>query len=267
MKSISLTESEINHIKEMYSQELERLQKRTAEISAMLKKIETQEYSQLQTSKIKSEKTVEKVEKVLKSTKKAKPVSAKKKEKATDLKVAKKRGRPAKEKAEVAVIAPLKVKEVAAPKAKRGRKPKTKVTAKNQPVAASETAKPKDITKAKAVAKPKKIAAKPKKETKVVKKKAEKSKKSHWTTSILDLLDKAGKVMTSRQIIDQIMVIQKIADVDRPKTRSIVTGSLSDLKLETKRIKSTAVPGQKGELYGLAQWYDDAGNLLEKFKN
>ena len=63
------------------------------------------------------------------------------------------------------------------------------------------------------------------------------------------------------------MTLQKIADKDRSKTRSIVTGSLSDLKLETKKIKSIAIPGQKAELYGLNEWFDVEGRVLNEFQN
>jgi hypothetical protein len=59
---------------------------------------------------------------------------------------------------------------------------------------------------------------------------------------------------------------QNIPATEYSKTRSIVAGSLSDLVLETKRLKTVPIPGQKGKLYGLAQWFDEKGNLTDKSK-
>jgi hypothetical protein len=59
---------------------------------------------------------------------------------------------------------------------------------------------------------------------------------------------------------------QNIPAGEYSKTRSIIAGSLSDLVLETKRLKTVPIPGQKGNLYGLSQWFDNSGNLLEKNK-
>jgi hypothetical protein len=70
----------------------------------------------------------------------------------------------------------------------------------------------------------------------------------------------------SREIVLEIMKIQNIPDAEFTKTRGIVAGSLSDLKLETKRLKSMTIPGKKAELYGLAQWFDATGNLIDKDK-
>jgi hypothetical protein len=97
-------------------------------------------------------------------------------------------------------------------------------------------------------------------------KKSENSKKSRWTASILEILEKQGKLYSSREIVENVMKMQNIPAAEYNKTRSIIAGGLSDLKLETKRLKSISIPGQKGELYGLSGWFDESGNLIDKTK-
>ena len=279
MKSISLNENEINHIKEMYSQELERLQKRSSEISAFIKKLDDHNVIDNQIVEKKptkrKEKIVEKPTKALKAGNKPKQSTKNAKVEAIAIpilaeKPKSKRGRPAKKTEVKNVTSVVKKVVTSEPKAKRGRKPEAKKLVSAQPAITKKAAKATKKPKVEKLAKPAKIkkeVAKASKPLKPGRKKSEKPKKSNWTASILEILEKRGKVLSSKEILDQIMLNQKIADADRAKTRSIITGSLSDLKLETKRIKSLAVPGQKGELYGLSLWYDENGNLLEQFKN
>lgn len=125
MKSISLTESEINHIRETYSQELKQLQKRSEEIAEILKKLKNSnvlESEPTKESKKNQEKaSVQPVKRGRKSTKVKEEISQ------AEIKPEKKgkRGRPVK-KAEKIVAASVEKPAVAAPKekAKRGRKPK-----------------------------------------------------------------------------------------------------------------------------------------------
>jgi hypothetical protein len=302
MKTIPLTENEINHIKEMYAQELERLQKRASEISSMLKKLQGK-------MEAIEEKPIKKVEKAaVKAAKPAKrkyarknaetPVTVEKKVKTIEEKPKAKRGRPAKKvevkagaKAEVKSekktgkkikIAGKKTEKTAKTqitskvenitKAKKGRPAKAK---KGKPAKAQKASKAKNTVKVTKTAKTKKgrpaKAARTKAASIAVKgkrgrKKSESSKKSRWTTTIIDLLENQKKVLSSRAIVDEVMKRQNIPATEYSKTRSIVAGSLSDLVLETKRLKTVPIPGQKGKLYGLAQWFDEKGNLTDKSK-
>ena len=310
MKTIPLTENEINHIKEMYAQELERLQKRASEISSMLKKLQGK-------MEAIEEKPIKKVEKAaVKAAKPAKrkyarknaetPVTVEKKVKTIEEKPKAKRGRPAKKvevkagaKAEVKsekktgkkikiagkktektaktqitskVENITKVKKGRPAKAKKGRPTKAK---KGKPAKAQKASKAKNTVKVTKTAKTKKgrpaKAARTKAASIAVKgkrgrKKSESSKKSRWTTTIIDLLENQKKVLSSRAIVDEVMKRQNIPATEYSKTRSIVAGSLSDLVLETKRLKTVPIPGQKGKLYGLAQWFDEKGNLTDKSK-
>jgi hypothetical protein len=302
MKTIPLTENEINHIKEMYAQELERLQKRASEISSMLKKLQGK-------MEAIEEKPIKKVEKAaVKAAKPAKrkyarknaetPVTVEKKVKTIEEKPKAKRGRPAKKvevkagaKAEVKSekktgkkikIAGKKTEKTAKTqitskvenitKAKKGRPAKAK---KGKPAKAQKASKAKNTVKVTKTAKTKKgrpaKAARTKAASIAIKgkrgrKKSESSKKSRWTTTIIDLLENQKKVLSSRAIVDEVMKRQNIPATEYSKTRSIVAGSLSDLVLETKRLKTVPIPGQKGKLYGLAQWFDEKGNLTDKSK-
>jgi hypothetical protein len=153
MKSISLTDSEINHIRETYSQELKQLQKRSEEIAEILKKLKSNTITETEPTVKESKKNQEKLSvQPLKRGRK----STKIKEEVTlaENKPEKKgkRGRPAK-KAEKVVATPTEKAVVAAPKekAKRGRKPKVSVLEVNtvvktkrrgRPAKAEKTAKP-----------------------------------------------------------------------------------------------------------------------------
>jgi hypothetical protein len=308
MKTIPLTDNEINHIKEVYSQELERLQKRTHEISTILKKLQGKAEVAIEEKKIdkiaakpaitgkrkytKKNAVSANTEKKTKG-KRGRPAKIKTEAKAetkTEAKVVKKRGRKPKDVKPVKTIKaakPAKVAKTAKATAKTA-KAKTKVektakakTSKTAKTAkAAKTAKPAKAVKATKTAKPVKAAktakAKTAKTAKAEKsvaekgkrgrKKSENSKKSRWTTTIIELLEGQGKLLSSRAIVDEVMKSQNIPTTDYSKTRSIIAGSLSDLVLETKRLKTIPIRGQKGNLYGLTQWFDNSGNILDKNK-
>jgi hypothetical protein len=311
MKTIPFTEKEISHIKEVYSEELGRLQKRAAEVSSLLSKLSGEEGDE---STKKAEKAVEKVaEKVAKKIAKVEAVAA------LDAKPKAKRGRPALVKAPKVEEVKLISEEVNAEvvKGKRGRPAGVKLAKAEKAEKPAKVAKEKPVkeAKVKAVApvvvapekpvKEKKIKAvtavkvakeKPLKEKKVKavtavkvakekpakgkkvkvetaekgqrgRKKSPDSKRSQWTGSILEVLGKKSQLLTSREIVESVMKIQNIPDLEYTKTRSIIAGSLSDLKLETKRIRSINNPKGKGELYGLTEWFNAGGELLDATKN
>ena len=341
MKTIPLTDNEINHIKEVYSQELERLQKRAHEISSILKKLQGKAETIAEEKKVDKIAAKAAVTGKRKYNKKNAVVSAntEKKDNNTEQKTKGKRGRPAKiktaakadAKTEAKIIkkrgrkpnavkplkaakatkatkatkpakvaktskataktAKVKTKAVKAEKtakAKTGKTAKTSKTAKtakvskavktaktSKPAKAAKTVKTAKATKTAKAVKPTK-AIKTAKTAKTVKpvaekgkrgrKKSENSKKSRWTTTIIELLEGQGKLLSSRAIVDEVMKSQSIPTTDYSKTRSIIAGSLSDLVLETKRLKTIPIRGQKGNLYGLTQWFDNSGNLLDKNK-
>jgi hypothetical protein len=287
MKNVPLTANEIDKIKEVYSQELDRLRKRASELSSMLKKLQRK-------SEVIEDKTGKKIEKPGKKNK-ATSVSENK-TKVVGKKAKGKRGRPARKtvakvvaKAEVKTGKKVKRKKAGRKqtagrskivkaqssskglqtnKAKKGKtlnvKKATKVKAKrSRAVKAKTVLKAAKVSKAKKIAKAKPIVAK---KGKPGRKKSEASKKSRWTTTIAELLEAQNKLLSSRAIVDEIMKKQNIPAADYSKTRSIVAGSLSDLVLETKKLKTVPLPGQKGKLYGLTEWFDDKGNVLDKSK-
>lgn len=125
MKSISLTETEINHIKETYTQELKKLQKRSDEIEEILKKLKDLGVSDSQPEIKKSKKKLEKVVEVpaKRGRKSAKAEETPPQETAQPKA---KRGRPAKQQAEKSDVTAAEKLVATAPKTpgKRGRKPK-----------------------------------------------------------------------------------------------------------------------------------------------
>jgi hypothetical protein len=257
MKTIPFTESEINHIKELYTQELERLQKRTLEITSLLNKFESAEKTEvISAKKVTESKTPEKLKRN-KIEKKENSIGNIPEQPTQTIEAPKaKRGRPFAIKAETdsaktkkAIIEPIgkikirgnhksaeKVKAIVAPKTDRKIKEKT---AKIDGKVASE-------------------------QGKRGRKKEENSKSSQGTAAILQILEKKRKVITSRDIIEEFMKIQNISPAEFNNTRNTIAGGLSNLKLKSKHIKSISIAGQKGELYGLSQWFDDAGQLLDE---
>ena len=333
MKTIPLTDNEIGHIKDLYSQELERLQKRAHEISTILKKLRGNAEVEITGGKV--DKKIDKSpvhpakagkRKYAKQNAVTPATVAEKKEKTVEQKPKGKRGRPAKIKTDVKATAKTEAKTETKVIKKRGRKPgkvakPAKATKASKAVKATKTVKkakavkavkpikavkakktaktakavkPAKAVKAKKAKKPAKAvkakkpakAVKVKKTTKAVKavkskkvvakpavakgkrgrKKSENSKKASWTTTIVELLQDQNKLLSSKAIVEEVMKRQNIPAGEYSKTRSIIAGSLSDLVLETKRLKTVPIPGQKGNMYGLSQWFDNSGNLLEKNK-
>ncbi|MDP4208058.1 MAG: hypothetical protein Q8928_04505 [Bacteroidota bacterium] len=240
MKTIPLTENEINHIKETYSQELERLQKRAGEIASILKKlggissIEVADPLPTESAPVKNAEVPAiptKRKYTRKSTIVAAPVESN--EQVIENNIVempkKRRGRPAKIKTEETEI--LEEVVVKAEKKKPGRKKAEKTTKGTRG-----------------------------------RKKSDDSKRSRWTNAILAILEEQEKLLSSRDIIEEIMKKQNIIASDYNKTRAIVAGSLSDLKHETKRLKTIKNPKIKGSLYGLTEWFDEAGALVDETK-
>jgi len=288
MKSIPFTENEINHLRETYSLELEKLQKRAFEISTILNKLQGKEGDDEQPKDKPSQSAQGKALVIPAKNVSTKNEIAKKGESLSpkiEEKPKGKRGRPAKIKPEPKELTITTEIKPAIVKAKRGRKPSVKEVIETKPRNIKETTvsgnnkKLEKNTKAekavKVEKKEKPLKGASKAATKVEKigapakrgrKMSDSSKKSNWTTLILEILKNKKKVLPSRDIIEQVMKMQNIPASDLRKTRSIITGSLSDLKLETKKVKSISLPGQKGEFYGLTQWFNELGQLLDPSK-
>ena len=269
MKNIPFTESELKQIKEFYSQELDKLEKRTSEVKNLLKKFDS----------------ADKVEKATTVESKEVKVQAKKsgRKNATTVKADSK---PAEVASSVPVKSTKKVKtakvakEKAAPKAKNV---KAKKAVKAAPVATANAAKPaKSVKPVKAAKAPKASkAAKPAKATKVVKSaKASKpaktdkgttkrefsGRKANWSEFIINLLKSNNQLLPSRFFVDAAMKRNNLTEKDFIKTRGLIATKLSDMFKNTKTLMLFEQPGKKGGLYGLPEWFDEKGNLLDKSK-
>jgi hypothetical protein len=272
MKNIQFTENDINHIRETYSQELERLQKRVTEISSLLKKLKSTEEAE---RKGNGKKTSTKVSNSLEKRAKQPTTKASKKQTlpAQEEKPKVKRGRPTKIKDVVSTTSAknesikTKSQNKIAKKGKPGRKPavKTVKAVAVKPVKAVKAVKvvKKGKKTKEKTAKSIKAATKPTIKGKPGRKKSENSKRSRSTASIIEILEQKGKVMGTRELIEEVMKVQNIPASEFAKTRSIVAGGLSELN-KTKRINSVSVPGQKGGRYGLKQWFNESGKLIDQ---
>jgi len=154
MKPISLTEDEIKHIRETYIQELERLEKRSSEISVILKKLKGTEMPEEQNISSKPEKLAVKTsEKPAKTGRGRRKKIVEKIDESAPLKTSEgikaKRGRPAKKKIEeFAGPAESTVTKETKVKGKRGRKPKALNLADNKKATTKRSAKAEKPAKA-----------------------------------------------------------------------------------------------------------------------
>lgn len=229
MKTISFTENEIEYVKELYNQELERLQSRTNIVKALLARLDSFEKAKAPAAKV------------------TKPEKTKGKDELENV-------------VESEINAILK-----APKAKKQKailKPKEKAaTSKKQEAKKVKAAKPKAEAKQpkqpKAPKQPKEAKGKP------GRKKSSDSKRSVWATTVLDIIKNYGKLTPTSVIVDEAMKLNGIPSSDIKNARSMVGNSMTTLKKEY-RIKSAPNPGKKGELYGLAEWFDANGKLTDK---
>ncbi len=254
MKKISLTQNEVNELVDLYQTEIDRAQRRIANLKAILKKI----------SEGKSLTDDDKVE-VKKSTKE--PVAEPKKrgrkpkvqkEKAVEVKAEpKKRGRKPKVQKE-------KVAAVKAEPKKRGRKPKVKTAAAT--AKKTEKVSKKKVAKTPKVKEPKKRGRKPKPVRKSIKT-GKGEDKVKWIDLIYDILRSKKSLMLSNSLTLAAMERLGIADADKDRVRMAISTNLTRLTKYDKTINKYSQEGTSGSFYGLAEWFDDKGKLNAEFKN
>jgi hypothetical protein len=237
MKKLTLTNAEFSHLREIYQTELEKAQKRIEHLSAILKKLDSDNEvsfsSEAQPLKGTNKKTLgTHVNPAARSI--VKGAGAKKAVKIDDIVVADplheekpKRGRRPKAVAEVK------------PKSTRGRKPK-----------ASSDAKIKTL-----------VAKKPRKTRKLIKKGVGK-KKVKWNDFIVDYLTKTGAAKLSSEITREAVSGFKIKESDKPRVRLVISGILSKLVTADKVLRTKKIEGSREKLYGLANWFNENGELL-----
>jgi hypothetical protein len=276
MKNIPFTENEIKEIKDHYSQELEKIQKRANEIRGIIEKMEGSKVA----SSVMPEPTVEKIidkgkRKYSRKTEKkeASLISVNEPVKLPEVVAAKQKGRKKSSITEVPVPQQVaaKTKGVSNKKADVTSETKTKST---------KIAKKSAITKVPISKVSKKALKSANAEIKIAKtakivpvvsvaekgrKKSTDSKKSQYESFILGIITKQGKLLTSKVIFDSVEKEFKVPAADYSKMKATVTVILSKEKANGQ-LKDMAQPGTKAKLYGISEWFDNNGNLKDSSK-
>ena len=252
MKSIQFSPGEINELQDFYNFELERTEKRLAHIKGVLKKIDKEggNGTPLVAKAEKSNLVAEKSTKVAKEKKTAKKVA-----KAPKIPVAKvAKAKVAKAVNETAAATTEVVKR------KSGR-PKASAATAKPVVKMTKTPKVKAVAKTK-VAKPKVT------KTKVAKAATGKSRgrKAIWTEFILNTLKEKDSPLLASSLTRVAMDHFNTSEADKDKVRLAIAGGLTKLTNKDNVLKSHTVTGIRGSFFGLNDWFDQEGKLLERYQ-
>ncbi|MCB8965071.1 MAG: hypothetical protein H6536_08555 [Bacteroidales bacterium] len=241
MKNISLTQTEVNELIDLYQTEIDRAQRRIVSLKAILSKISD--------GKILSDEAGRELKKAAKTL-------------TVEPKV---RGRKPSVAAKQAPI------EKAEPK-KRGPKPKVKVED-----SAVKEAKPKKKSakvKVEKVAKkavvvvkePKKRGRKPKTIRKSIKK-GKGEEKVKWIDLIYNILRTKNSLMLSNSLTVAAMEYLGIDEADRDRVKMAISTNLTRLTKYDKTINKYSKSGTPGSFYGMAEWFNDKGELKAEYQD
>lgn len=239
MKKISLSQNEIEDLKDLYQSEIDRAQRRIESLKSILKKIEK---GDLDT----------KPEAPAKRGRKPKTAQPK-----PTAEAPKKRGRKPKNQT-------LKTEEptIKEPK-KRGRKPKAKAASATAP--AKKTKKTKVSKRKTKVAVPKKRGRKPKPLRKSLKQSAG-GEKVKWVDLITSIFKTNNALMQANTLTVEAMKKLGLPEVEKDRTRMAVATNLTKLTKHDKKIVKFTREGDKVAYYGLAEWFNEDGSLKNEFK-
>lgn len=121
----------------------------------------------------------------------------------------------------------------------------------------------------------KKTSAKPKIEqvkAKATRKKREPIKRGRgkskvkWNDFVINTLAKIEKPVKSSEITNEAIVAFKTKEADIPRVKQAVSVALSKLVTTEQKLIASKLEGTREKEYGLKEWYDDKGNLLQKFQ-
>lgn len=276
MKKISLSESEVKDLLDLYQSEIDRAQRRINNLKSIIEKLS-------EGSPVESE--IEKPSKNAKKGRKPKIQSKRKdiiekqkitrepkkrgrKKKVVDIKVEpKKRGRKPKPKInEISAIAELpeiKKKAIDGEPKKRGRKPKA-IAAEIKVV--NDKKEVKTAKKAKKVkAAPKKRGRKPKSLRKPIKGGKGKDKVK-WNDFILETITEKNSLMLASSLTQAAIEKFNIAQSDRDRVRMAISTTLTKMVNSDKVLQTYAQKGIRVAFFGLAAWFNEKAELQNDYK-
>lgn len=91
--------------------------------------------------------------------------------------------------------------------------------------------------------------------------------KNQWADFIVDTLNKTKKVLNRNEILDLAMRHFLISPKHRISTRGKLSPVLSHMANKTEQLKTVKKPDERGKYYGLAEWFDEKGNLPSEYLN
>ncbi len=247
MKKITLTQPEVNHLREFYQAELEKAKTRIATLTSVLSKLgEVTPSQEAEINKLLGEK-----------------VTSLKKQTKTVVKKPGRRGRPPKAKVELPAAT------IADKATKTGKAVKTKTAVKATPKA--KVVKPKSKTVKVVADSQQKPAAKMVAKKKVTSKrkplkKGRGSNKMKWNEVVVDVIKNSNTLLDSNSIAQKAAEKLKLSDSDFNRVKSSVATTLTKLAKTDKKLFVHKKPGSRAGYYALPQWQTDSGELLPEYK-
>jgi len=249
MKKISLTETEVKDLLDLYQSEIDRAQRRINNLKNIIIKLSEEQISEepikekpivkgkrgrkpkVKVLEASNKKTTPEVKE--KKALKAKIITTKKEElKPEIIQEPKKRGRKKKV-----------VEEKVAPK-KRGRKKKV------------ATVKPA----------PKKRGRKPKSLRKPIKGGKGKDKVK-WNDFIIETVTSKNSLMLASSLTQAALEKFQIPNSDRDRVRMAISTTLTKMVKDDKVLTTFTQPGIRGSFYGLTEWFNDKAQLNKEYKS
>jgi len=235
MKKITLSESEIQHLREFYEFELEKAKNRIASLTSVLSKLGEVSPSQ-----------EDEISKLLGAT-----ITPNKKTSKPVVKKVGKRGRPPKVKAESTIATPAEKVTKTAGTAKRGGASKKKTPVTKVQLAANKQQKP--------VAKKMATKRKPLK-------KGRGSKKMKWNEIVVDVIKNADTLLDMNSIAQKASEKLKMTEANFDRVKSSIATTLTKLAKTDKKLMVHKKAGSRARFYALPQWHSDSGELLPEYK-
>lgn len=91
-------------------------------------------------------------------------------------------------------------------------------------------------------------------------------KKPIWVPFVLNTIKENDTLLQSKTLTKIAIEKFKVKESDNQKTRRSVSTTLKDQEKKTKKLKSYSIDGVRGKYYGLPEWFDNKGELSEKYK-
>lgn len=87
--------------------------------------------------------------------------------------------------------------------------------------------------------------------------------KVRWNDFVLDAIAKIERPVKSSELTNEAVIAFKTKEADVPRVKQAVSVALSKLVTTEKKLIANKLEGTREKEYGLKEWYDDKGALLQ----